>query len=74
MPMECCLARPTFETLLRLNSTQIMFAFYVFLFFGLQLALHCDIPTYSVKNLVKMVIKLRVYYVTYQYRFSSATK
>ena len=33
--------------------------------FGLQLSLHYDIPTYSVKHSVKMVIKAWLYFVTY---------
>jgi len=35
------------------------------IFFGLQLALHYDISTYSVKNSVKTVIKSWEYLITY---------
>jgi len=56
----------TFETLPRLNSIRMSAsAFYVFSIFCLQLALHYDILTYSVKNSVKTVIKSWVYFVTY---------
>jgi len=67
IPGSVLFSSVSFEALPRLNSTiwNNVHILCFLVFFGLELALHYNIPTYSVKNSVKMVIKSWVHFVTY---------